>query len=377
MRVKKLAAVTLCVALGLSTVLAGCGKTAQTAESGTAAAGQTDAGPDASAKTPETGGAAKESKAGEGKSDEKKVIGLLIPSPVGDPFIALCVKGLQRLADEEGAELKIVETLDKAEYEDQVRAMADMGYNPVYTMWGDLSEIALRLAPEYKDTDFVLCDVYMETNEPNVSSVSVDPSESSFIAGVVAANNTEKKKVGFIAHADRPVSRKYRDGFIHGVHYVDPSIQVSVAYVGNDQDPVKGQEVAKLMIQNEGVDLIFQSASRSGLGVIAGCDELNVKCIGSDDYQGDVGKSVIWSALKPIDEALYREGKASFDGTFEGGDKEYGLAQDLPMYTQQEFDKLTPELQETVEKVTQDIKAGTIDVHRWFRQYYCLDGKRK
>ncbi|MBE7727004.1 MAG: BMP family ABC transporter substrate-binding protein [Enterocloster citroniae] len=362
MRVKKLAAVTLCVALGLSTVLAGCGKTAQTAESGTAAAGQTDAGPDASAKTPETGGAAKESKAGEGKSDEKKVIGLLIPSPVGDPFIALCVKGLQRLADEEGAELKIVETLDKAEYEDQVRAMADMGYNPVYTMWGDLSEIALRLAPEYKDTDFVLCDVYMETNEPNVSSVSVDPSESSFIAGVVAANNTEKKKVGFIAHADRPVSRKYRDGFIHGVHYVDPSIQVSVAYVGNDQDPVKGQEVAKLMIQNEGVDLIFQSASRSGLGVIAGCDELNVKCIGSDDYQGDVGKSVIWSALKPIDEALYREGKASFDGTFEGGDKEYGLAQDLPMYTQQEFDKLTPELQETVEKVTQDIKAGTIDV---------------
>ena len=277
MRVKKLAAVTLCVALGLSTVLAGCGKTAQTAESGTAAAGQTDAGPDASAKTPETGGAAKESKAGEGKSDEKKVIGLLIPSPVGDPFIALCVKGLQRLADEEGAELKIVETLDKAEYEDQVRAMADMGYNPVYTMWGDLSEIALRLAPEYKDTDFVLCDVYMETNEPNVSSVSVDPSESSFIAGVVAANNTEKKKVGFIAHADRPVSRKYRDGFIHGVHYVDPSIQVSVAYVGNDQDPVKGQEVAKLMIQNEGVDLIFQSASRSGLGVIAGFVELNVR----------------------------------------------------------------------------------------------------
>lgn len=177
MRVKKLAAVTLCAALGLSTVLAGCGKTAQTAESGTAAVGQTEAAPDASARAPETDAAAKEGKEGEG--DEKKVIGLLIPSPVGDPFIALCVKGLQRLADEEGAELKIVETLDKAEYEDQVRAMADMGYNPVYTMWGDLSEIALRLAPEYKDTDFVLCDVYMETNEPNVSSVSVDPSESS------------------------------------------------------------------------------------------------------------------------------------------------------------------------------------------------------
>ena len=362
MRVKKLAAVTLCVALGLSTVLAGCGKTAQTAESGTAAAGQTDAGPDASAKTPETGGAAKESKAGEGKSDEEKVIGLLIPSPVGDPFIALCVKGLQRLADEEGAELKIVETLDKAEYEDQVRAMADMGYNPVYTMWGDLSEIALRLAPEYKDTDFVLCDVYMETNEPNVSSVSVDPSESSFIAGVVAANNTEKKKVGFIAHADRPVSRRYRDGFIAGVHYVDESIPVEVAYVGNDQDPVKGQEVAKLMIQNNGVDLIFQSASRSGLGVIAGCADQGIKCIGSDDWQGDVDPCVFWSALKPFDEALYVEGKSVFDGTYESGDKAYGLEQGLPMYDQRDFDKLPEELQQGVLAVVEGIKSGEIQI---------------
>ena len=198
----------------------------------------------------------------------EKTIGLLVPATVGDPFIALSIKGLDRLAAEQGATLRTVETLDSAEYEDQVRAMADMGANPVYLMWGDLSEIALRLAPEYPDTNFVLCDVDMETDEPNVSSVSVDPSEAAFIAGIVAANTTEKKKVGFIAHADRPVSRKFRDGYINGVHYADPSVEVAVAYVGDDQDPVKGQEVAKLMIQNEGVDLIFQSASQSGLGVI-------------------------------------------------------------------------------------------------------------
>ena len=229
----------------------------------------------------------------------EKTIGLLVPATVGDPFIALSIKGLDRLAAEQGATLRTVETLDSAEYEDQVRAMADMGANPVYLMWGDLSEIALRLAPEYPDTNFVLCDVDMETDEPNVSSVSVDPSEAAFIAGIVAANTTEKKKVGFIAHADRPVSRKFRDGYINGVHYADPSVEVAVAYVGDDQDPVKGQEVAKLMIQNEGVDLIFQSASQSGLGVISGCEEMGIKCIGSDDYQGDVSDCVIWSALKP------------------------------------------------------------------------------
>ena len=41
-----------------------------------------------------------------------KPIALLIPSPVGDPFIALCVKGLEKLSEETGAELKIIETLD-------------------------------------------------------------------------------------------------------------------------------------------------------------------------------------------------------------------------------------------------------------------------
>ena len=294
--------------------------------------------------------------------EKDKVIGLLIPSPEGDPFISLCIKGLEKLADEQGAELKIVETVDKAEYEDQTRAMAEMGANPVYTMWGDLSEIADRIAPEYPDTDFVLCDVYMETDQPNVSSVAVDPSQSAFIAGVVAANNTEVNKVGFIAHADRPVSRKYRDGFIQGVEYVNPDIEVKVAYVGNDQDPVKGQEVAKLMVQNEGVDLIFQSASRSGLGVIAGCEQLGIKCIGSDDYQGDVSDWVIWSALKPIDEALYVVGKSSFEGEFMSGDKEYGLTDGLPMYTQEEFDSLSEDVQESVKKVEEEFMAGNIEV---------------
>lgn len=292
----------------------------------------------------------------------EKTIGLLVPATVGDPFIALSIKGLDRLAAEQGATLRTVETLDSAEYEDQVRAMADMGANPVYLMWGDLSEIALRLAPEYPDTNFVLCDVDMETDEPNVSSVSVDPSEAAFIAGIVAANTTEKKKVGFIAHADRPVSRKFRDGYINGVHYADPSVEVAVAYVGDDQDPVKGQEVAKLMIQNEGVDLIFQSASQSGLGVISGCEEMGIKCIGSDDYQGDVSDCVIWSALKPIDEALYMEGDASFKGTFESGDKVYGLSYGLSLYTDIEFNNLTDELQKTVTDVIDGINAGEIDV---------------
>ena len=354
---KRSISLLLCLAL-LAGVFAGCATAPAPSQASQAPASEAAPAPSEDAAPAEEPAAQAEASVPTGD----KPIALLIPSPVGDPFIALCVKGLEKLSAETGAELKIIETLDKAEYEDQVRAMAELGANPVYCMWGDLSELAVKVAPEYPDTKFILADVYMKTNEPNVSSISVDPYASSFIAGYLAANTTEAKKVGFIAHADRPVSRRYRDGFIAGVHHVDENIPVEVAYVGNDQDPVKGQEVAKLMIQNNGVDLIFQSASRSGLGVIAGCADQGIKCIGSDDYQGDVDPCVFWSALKPFDEALYVEGKSVFDGTYESGDKAYGLAQGLPMYDQRNFDKLPKELQDGVLEIVEGIKNGTIQV---------------
>lgn len=300
--------------------------------------------------------------------NEKKMIALLIPAPVGDPFIALSLRGLEKLADEYGAELKIIETIDKSEHEEQVKALAKMGANPIYTMWGDISEAAVKLAPEFPDTSFILCDVYMESDEPNVTSVVVEPFEASFIAGYIAANTTENKKVGFIAHADRPVSRRYRGGFVNGINYVDPTIKVETAFVGNDQDPVKGQEVAKLMIQNSGVDLIFQSASRSGLGVIKGCEELGIDCIGSDDWQAPVSDCVFWSALKPIDEAMYTKGKSVYEGNFESGFAEFGIDQGMALYDQRDFDKLSEELKTEVLQIMNDIKSGKIDVVAGFEE---------
>ena len=142
MKGKKITAILLTTALAF-TCVTGCG-----------AKPQTPAAPSANAEN--TDGAAQdtqtEAPADNSAETTDKTIGLLVPATVGDPFIALSIKGLDRLAEEQGATLRTVETLDSAEYEDQVRAMADMGANPVYLMWGDLSEIALRLAPEYPDT---------------------------------------------------------------------------------------------------------------------------------------------------------------------------------------------------------------------------------
>ena len=170
--------------------------------------------------------------------------------------------------------------------------------------------------------------------------------------------------VGFIAHADRAVSRRYRDGYVAGVEYANEklgkNVQVQVAYVGTDQDPVKGSETAIQMIEESKVDVIFQSASLSGMGVISACQEKGVACIGADDYQGDEADVVFWSVLKPFDEVLYNEGLSVVEGTFTAGDKNMGAAQGIALYDDRDFEALDDETKAEVTQIVQDIVDGKI-----------------
>lgn len=302
--------------------------------------------------------------AGIAVAEEPAPMAVLVPCSIGDPFVALCLQGLYDLSEETGKELKIIETYDKAEYEDQVCSMAELGCTPVYCMWGDLSEVAIKYAADYPETTFILADVYLKTDAPNISSLSVDPYGASFIGGYLAAKETKVGTVGFIAHADRAVSRRYRDGYMEGVNYANEklgkNVEVQVAYTGDDQDPVKGSETALLMIEDTGVDVIFQAASLSGLGVISACQEKGVKCIGADDWQGGEAECVFWSVLKPFDQVLHNEGMSVVDGSFVSGDKNMGAAQGIALYDDRDFEKLDSETQAEVTAIVNDIKDGVI-----------------
>lgn len=184
-------------------------------------------------------------------------------------------------------DIKMVEAMDKAEYPEQIRAMAQLGANPIYAMFDTVNEVVLDVADEFPDTKFYLIDCEMENSEPNCANLIVDPYEASFIAGFVAAKTTETGKLGWIGHTDHPTITRFRDGYTAGARYANPDIVVESAFTGDPSDPVKGQETAKIII-DRGVDVIFQSANQSGMGVIKACGEAGIKCIGVDEWQGDV-----------------------------------------------------------------------------------------
>jgi len=293
-------------------------------------------------------------------SDEVLVC-LITEVPAGAPFTDLTWRGFERLQSDLGVEITLIEAMDVAEIPEQIRSMARLNASPIYAMFDTVNEVLLEIAPEFPDVKFFMIDCEIEHNLPNVVNLIVDPYEASFIAGFVAAKTTETGKIGWIGHLDHPTIIRFRDGFTAGAKYADPSVEVFPAFTGDANDPVKGQETARIIIA-EGVDVIFQSANQSGLGVIAACAEAGIKAIGVDDWQGDIDPVVFWSALKDIDGAIYETGRDTIEGRFRSGRIEFGLATNSKAFDQRDFDRLPPELQDEVRQLVEDISAGRVDV---------------
>lgn len=291
---------------------------------------------------------------------------LITEQGMGAPFTTLTWRGFEKL-EAEGWEVKCIEITDTAEIAEQIRAMVQSGYTAIYTMFDTVSTVALDMADELYEMNpnakIFMIDNMTKQNTPNCINLVVDSWEPSFIAGVIAAKTTQKKQIGWICHIEIPVMMRFRDGFKAGVAYVDPSIEVVEAYTGDQNDSVKGQETAKAMIANNDIDLIYQTANLSGLGVIQACQDAGVKCIGVDEWQGNVADCVIWSALTDIDTAIYFTANELQKGWTHGVSAIYDISWGCKVYDERDYNALSDEMKGVIDQIMAGIKDGTVDVY--------------
>lgn len=293
-------------------------------------------------------------------------------SPLGNDFTDSIWAGFKSM-ESEGWEVKCIEVNEEGEYAEQIRTMAAEGYTAMFTMLDEVSDIAVgladELAKEYPDLHIFMLDTYMEHDKANCTSVSVDPFESSFIAGFVAANMTETGTVGWIGHSDILKIWRFRDGFTAGVAYADNGTKVVSAFTGDYKDPVKGKETANAMIADNPVDIIYQCNYLGGTGVISACADAGIKCIGVDDWQGDIDDCVFWSAIKAMDVAVASILQDVDEGREFPASINFDLSAGGRAYDDRDWDNIPPELQEKVTQLIEDIKSGKVDVYEGFDEY--------
>ena len=225
-------------------------------------------------------------------------------------------------------------------WESSLREVCESGdkYDLIIVGTDQMREKLQRIAPLYPGKKFIIFDSDINKEAKgktfdNVYSIKYMQNEGSFLAGVLAATWLQQlqssqsiKKAGFIGGLKSDIIKDFAAGYYQGIQYVNSLGEYSKtetysSYVGGFTDSTTGKAQA-LSQYNNGVGILFQAASQSGLGCIDAASELfKTKAIekyiigvDSDQYHyfstGDTAdldkaRRIVTSVLKRVDLSLF------------------------------------------------------------------------
>jgi basic membrane protein A and related proteins len=254
---------------------------------------------------------------------------IILPNPRGDrSFIDSAAAGAERAITELGVEGTIVETAGVQEHDAAMRRAVQESPNIVITIAVDASTVE-EIVDEFPDQLFAAQETFFPAppDYENLALFNIYTHENSYLAGIAAGMLTRTKIVGAVGGGDFPGINMFIVGFEEGVKSVCPDCQTLRSYVGSFSDPVTAKEQA-LSLYAEGADILYQVAGRSGEGVLEAAAETGNFAIGVDSNQDDLYPgTVIVSAMKRVDNAVYGFVESIVNGTYTPGETAVGLAE--------------------------------------------------
>ena len=349
---KRIVSTVLAAAMAAS-MISGCGASGQ---------GATEA-----AKTEETKAEDAEGKE-EGKAEEKaeassddplKVV-YLCNGNLGDKgFNDSAASGMQKLADEMGAEVKTIEMgRDETSYEGNYLDVSEQDWDMIVSGTWSVKELAQDIAAEFPEKNYLIFDV----------SVDRDVVTEGNMMGI----NYYSKVLGFVGSMDAANINDFLVGYLEGVKYVDPEIKVVTSYVGSFEDVSKCMEMTT-QLYNQGAQIVYAPASQSILGAVTAAQKSDKYLIACDqDLYGELKESdpelaanVLSSSLKNVGESIYTSIKDWKEGT-KTLDQDYILGLDsgaVGLAKNDNYKAIVPEeIQKFIEETEQKIIGGEITV---------------
>jgi len=183
---------------------------------------------------------------------------------------------------------------------DALRTLAGAGYGLIFSVGSANTGATVQAAREFPKTAFVLIGGSVPDLKPNsnMTCVSFDGNEGSFLVGMIAALTAKSAPVGFVGGRDAGPIHKLEVGFRAGLAYIDPRYEspgkVFVKYVGADPEAFSNPDEAyrlALEMFKSGAAIIYQAAGGSGLGVIRAAAKMRKYVIGADANPDDTALS--------------------------------------------------------------------------------------
>ena len=216
-------------------------------------------------------------------------------------------EGLQAIQKELGKDkldVNYLESTQDSDYKPNIEQFVEDEYDLIIGVGYKLANELETAAKNYPDQQFAIIDHTYEKQPENITSLSFESNESSYLAGLIAGKSTKTNKVAFIGGQQSPVIDKFEYGFKAGVLAANPDAEVLVQYSNSYSDQALGKSIANSMI-SKGADVIFPCAGACGTGAIEAVKEANKMSVGVDRDQYDLAPdNMLTSAMKNIDVAV-------------------------------------------------------------------------
>jgi basic membrane protein A len=242
-------------------------------------------------------------------------------------FNSLANQGLERAADELGAETRVLESKSDADYIPNLSQLGDDGYDLVISVGFLMGEATEKAAKEYPDTNFAIVDFAYEAPPANLQGLVFKEQEVGYLVGYLAGLKTETNVVSTVGGQKIPPVDRFIAGFQAGAKASNPQVTTLNGYSQDFVDQAKCKEVALDQIAKKS-DIVFQVAGGCGLGALDAAKEKGVLGIGVDADQSHLGDHIFTSAQKKVDQAVYQTIEKAANNEFEGGVTVFGLAED-------------------------------------------------
>lgn len=287
-------------------------------------------------------------------------------------FNALANTGRLDAQSQLGATTSVIESKKQEDYVPNLTTFAQQNYDLVIGVGFLMTNSVWKVAKQFPNVKFAIIDGAPANdkgdteNLPNVANLFFKEAEPGYLVGVIAGLMA-KNKVGKATHntvcsmggIPIPPVDHYIAGYQDAVKTVNPSATILNGYSNDFVDQAKGKEVGLNHI-GKNCDILFQVAGGSGLGYIAAAKEKGVYAIGVDADQKDAAPgTVITSALKRVNKAVFDTVKAVKDGKYKAGDNFFSALNDGIGYGT--LDPVIPsDIKSAVEQALSDIKSGKI-----------------
>ncbi len=205
---------------------------------------------------------------------------------------------------------------------------------------------------------------------PNVAPLFFKEQEAGCLVGAIAGQMEVdgkskvphllgKNTIAAVGGLSIPPVNRYIAGYKYCAKKVDPGVNVIVNYSQDFQATAKCKDVAQSQISQHQADIIFQVAGGCGVGALDAADQNHVYGIGVDADQGFVHSTVITSALKRVDTAVYDTIKNTVDGKFTNNPPKFDLAHDGVGYAPVSKD-VPADAKAKADDFASQIQAGTL-----------------